>query len=74
MNSEELKYYEAAANFGLVPDEEKPIFLFTQTHKDILLAIVNGKLDALKMAKRELRNRGLDLKTGKWIGWKNVAA
>ena len=74
MNSEELKYYEAAANFGLVPDEENPIFLFTQTHKDILLAIVNGKLDALKMAKRELRNRGLDLKTGKWIGWKNVAA
>ncbi len=73
MNSEELKYYEAAANFGLIPDEENPIFLFTQTHRDILLAIVNGKIDALEMAKRELRNRGLDLKTGKWIGWKNVA-
>jgi len=54
----------------LIPDEENPIFLFNGTNKDILLDIISGKIDPIEMAIRELENRGLDTKTGKWIGWK----
>ena len=70
MSTEELNFYKSAASLSLIPDEENPIFLFNGTHKDILLDIINGKIDSIEIAIRELENRGLDTKTGKWIGWK----
>jgi hypothetical protein len=63
--------YKTAAMLGLIPDEENPLFLFSQTDKELLLDITNGKIDPIELAKMEMRNRGLDTKTGKWIGWKN---
>jgi len=70
MSTEELNFYKSAASLSLIPDEENPIFLFNGTNKDILLDIISGKIDPIEMAIRELENRGLDTKTGKWIGWK----
>ena len=73
MTTKDYNDYRAAAALGLIPDEENPIFLFNSTSKDILLDIVNGKIDAIKMAKLQLAERGLDTKTGKFIGWKKEA-
>lgn len=70
MTTKEYNEWRAIAELGLCPDEENPLFLFNGTHKDILMDIVNGKIDPVEMAKIQMRNRGLDLKTGKWIGWK----
>jgi len=70
MTQAEINRYRAAASLGLIPDEENPIFLFSQTHKDILIDIISGKIDAVQFARMEMWNRGLDMKTGKWIGWR----
>ena len=70
MTTKEYKDYQAAASLGLIPDDMNPIFLFSQTEKELLLDLVNGKIDAVQFAKIELRNRGFDVQTGKWIGWK----
>lgn len=52
-----------------ISDERNPEFLFQTTHTDLLLQIANGRLDAVKQAKKVLSDRGLD-KRGKWIGFK----
>ena len=58
------------AALGLLPDEENPIFLFNQIHKDLLVDIVNGRIDVVELARMELRNRGLN-EEGRFVGWKN---
>ena len=73
MTKKEYHEFQSAAALGLIPDEENPVFLFSGISKDLLLDIVNGKLDSVQLARIELRNRGLDLKTGRWIGWKQHA-
>ena len=70
MTTLEYTYYRTAAALGLLPDEENPIFLFSQIHKDLLVDIVNGKIDAAELARIELKNRGLNEK-GRFVGWKN---
>jgi hypothetical protein len=52
---------------GEMRDEDNPEFLFNMTSVKLLLQISNGRLDAVKLAKLALVNRGLD-KSGKWIG------
>ena len=69
MTKAEINQYRAAASLSLIPDAENPIFLYNMTHTDLLLGIINGKIDAVEMARHEMRARGLDLKTGRWIGW-----
>jgi len=69
MTQAEINHYRAAASLGLIPDEENPIFLFNMTHTDLLLGMINEKIDPVEMARMEMRARGLDLKTGRWIGW-----
>jgi len=70
MTKKEYNDYQAAAALGLIPDKENPIFIFSGITKGLLLEFVNGKLDPIQLAHMEMRNRGLDPKTGKWIGWK----
>lgn len=41
--------------------------LFTGVDTSIVTAIANKKIDAVKLAQKELYQRGLD-KNGKWIG------
>ena len=69
MTNQELNHYRAAASLGLIPDEENPIFLFNGTRAELLLDIISGKIDAQEFARIEMRTRGLDIKTGRWIGW-----
>jgi len=49
-----------------IQDEKQACFIFNMTDKEILLAIVNGKIDPVRFAKRELQNRSLD-KNGEWV-------
>ena len=70
MTKKEYNDYQTAAALGLIPDSDNPVFIFSGVTKDLLLDIVNGKLDPIQLCKRELRARGIDLKSGKWIGWK----
>jgi len=74
LTQEEINKFKAAAWLGLIPDDENPLFIFNQTHRDLLLDIISGKIDCVEMAKMQMKDRGLDLKTGKWIGWKNEDA
>ncbi len=69
MTTQELNYYKAAASLGLLEDEINPLFIFNSTNKDLLLEIVSGSLDILQLARMQLRDRGLDLKTGQFVGW-----
>jgi hypothetical protein len=69
MTTKELNEYRAIAALGILEDQMNPIFLFNSTHKDILVDIISGKIDAVEMARIEIQNRGLDLNIGKWIGW-----
>ena len=70
MTQAEINHYRAAASLGLIPDEENPIFLFNGTCAELLIDIISGKIDAHEFARMEMRARGLDEKTGRWIGWR----
>ncbi len=70
MKQEQINQYKAAAWLGLLPDEENPLFIFNGTDKELLISIANGTIDAKQLATMELRNRGWDIKTGKWVGRK----
>ena len=69
MTQQQINDYRTAASLSLIPDEENPLFIFNQTHTDILIEIINGNIDAIKFAAMEMRARGFDPKTGRWVGW-----
>ena len=46
-------------------DDENPKLIFAQTFTDLLVKAVNGGIDLNELAKKELKNRGLDT-NGKW--------
>ena len=70
MTTKEYNEYRTAAALGLIPDEENPIFLFNQTNTNLLLDLINGKIDARELALIELKNRGLN-DQGRFVGWEN---
>ena len=72
MSTKDYNEYKAAAALDLIPENENPLFLFNSTSKDILLDLINSKIDAIELARIELSNRGLDA-TGKFIGWNKSA-
>jgi len=49
-----------------IDPNKKQISLFDT---DILVQVVKGKIDLNELAKKELRNRGLN-DEGKWVGFK----
>lgn len=52
-----------------ISDELNPELLFNQTYTELLVKIANGEIDAVELAKQQLKNRGLNA-DGKWIGFK----
>ena len=66
----EYNHYRTVAALGLLPDEENPIFLFSQTNTNLLLDIINRKIDTRELARMKLKNRGLN-DEGRFEGWKN---
>jgi len=49
-------------------DSLNPIFLFSTTDKKLLIDIATGKINAKKLAIKELSNRGYD-ENGTYIGF-----
>jgi len=70
MTQAEINCYRAAASLGIIEDEMNPIFIFNGLRPELLIDIISGKIDAQEMARMEMRARGLDEKTGRWIGWR----
>lgn len=68
MTEEQIKDFQVAAELGLIPDGENPLFIFSQTHTDLLVEIVGGEIDIVRLAKRELECRGLNSK-GRFVGF-----
>jgi hypothetical protein len=50
-------------------DDLQPQYLFSLTRDELLVAIVKGLIDPVKLAENELENRGKD-KNGRWVGFK----
>ena len=50
-------------------DELNETYLFQTIATDLLVAIVNGQIDAKAAALQELKNRGLN-ENGVWVGFK----
>lgn len=57
-------------NLEELPDELNPELLFSTTYTQLLVEIVAGRIDAKELANEQLRQRGLDPKTGKWVGYR----
>ena len=55
-----------------LPDEKNPDYMFQTTHMDLLARAVRGEIDLLALATAELAARGLDPKTGRWVGFKRA--
>ena len=55
---------------ALLRDEENPQYIFQGTDRYILSEIVSGQIDPVALAKKELRNRGLN-SWGEWVGFDN---
>ncbi len=52
----------------ILKDEDNPEFLFNAINTSLLKDIINGKIDPVYLAKKEMANRGLN-KNGKWISF-----
>ncbi len=63
----EVAALNAASIDGTLRDELNPLFIFSMTHNDLLVAIATGKIDAVQLAKEQLAGRGFG-KTGTWVG------
>jgi hypothetical protein len=51
-----------------VSDLQNPVYMFSTTATDLLLAITAGLVDPVLLAHEMLANRGLDL-DGRWVGF-----
>ena len=49
-------------------DDTDPALLFQQTATSLLLAIIGGLIDPVRLAHEQLAARGLDTK-GQWVGF-----
>lgn len=67
-NGETWETYKQAAVFGTIKDEFNPNFLFSTDADKLLVMLINGEINPVELAKKELRNRGLDM-AGNWIGF-----
>lgn len=52
-----------------VPDEQNPAYIFSTTATALLVELANGRISAQALALDMLANRGLDPRTGKWVGF-----
>ncbi len=66
--------FEKVVEKETLSDDDNPLYLYITTNNSLLADIVHGRIDPIAMAKKELRNRGLDY-SGKWIGfWQKIVS
>ena len=57
------------ANTNNLPDELNPEYMFQTIDSALLVKAFNGEINLDDLVKKELSNRGLDPKTGAWVGF-----
>ena len=55
-----------------ISDSQNPVFIFSMTSTDLLLAAAAGLIDLNQLAREQLANRGLNAE-GKWVGFDRAA-
>jgi hypothetical protein len=55
-----------------ISDELNPKYIFNMTATELLIGIASGKIDAIKLAKIVLSNRGIGT-SKKYVGFDNAA-
>lgn len=68
INKQAYKALNKAAIDGTMSDDKNPVFILSRTNTELLLAIANGELDIVNLAKFELSSRGIG-SNGKWAGF-----
>ena len=66
-----IQELKTAAEYGRMPDDINPLFLFSCVTSELLSQIVKGEIDPIYLAKIELVNRGCGSE-GEWIGFNNA--
>ena len=69
----EVEALNRASMDGTLRDELNPLFVFSMTHNDLLIAIATGKLDAVQLARETLAGRGIG-EGGVWVGFDRADA
>jgi hypothetical protein len=62
------KFLKKELGEGYIADEDNPQFIFSTINNKLLLGIVNGKINLEELAKKELKNRGMN-NTGEFVGF-----
>lgn len=65
--------YDLEEKIGELRDEDVPQYAIQPFTTALLMKIARGDIDMKKLAREELENRGLDPKTGAWVGFKKAA-
>lgn len=60
-----------AAEMAAGQDDTNPQYLYSITTTTLLLAIADGLIDPVRLARSELANRGLD-QDGSWVGFERA--
>jgi len=68
MTKADYKHYNKLAEEGKIKDDLNPAFLYAGIKTDLLVQIVNKKISAIEIAKRELECRGMNYK-GEFVGF-----
>lgn len=65
---------KAASPKGYTPtnDADNPLYLFSSTPTVLLAAALDGRVDLVDYARREMAARGLD-QQGRWVGFAKAA-
>ena len=52
----------------IIPDDLNPKFLFNGTKTELLVRVVKGEIDLMKLVREQLAQRGVD-ENGLWVGF-----
>ena len=72
MSEATRKRLEAQLADRNVSDSQNPVFIFSMTSTDLLLAAAAGLIDLNQLAREQLADRGLNA-DGKWVGFDRAA-
>ena len=52
----------------IIPDEVNPKFIFNGTNTELLVRVLKGEIDPMRLVKEQLVQRGVD-ENGFWVGF-----
>jgi hypothetical protein len=52
----------------IIPDDLNPKFIFNTTNTELLVRVLKGEIDPMRLVKEQLVQRGVD-ENGFWVGF-----